>query len=144
MTALVLVWMLTSGSKEAVIEERVDTQEINYVFDNQGKLVLDQIIWYRWRWWNGKYECHLVDWRLCFKCPGCYYVDRLPSGDRRTVFYDEKSGVIRIIIAKVHDETRSLYDREMTERDRLPEARRELLVPSESERKKRQVSEVSN
>ena len=109
---------------EDVARERVDLMEVNHFYDEQGRLVFDQIIFYDWSPEHSRYMVRA--WRMV-KNPA-----QLPERDWRdggylTVWQDGE--VLRRIRAESMRETWTQYDPELIEREYLPrERRRELRV----------------
>lgn len=109
---------------EDVARERVDLMEVNHFYDEQGRLVFDQIIFYDWSPEHSRYMVRA--WRMV-KNPA-----QLPERDWRdggylTVWQDGE--VLRRVRAESMRETWTQYDPELIEREYLPrERRRELRV----------------
>ena len=109
---------------EDVARERVDLMEVNHFYDEQGRLVFDQIIFYDWSPEHSRYMVRA--WRMV-KNPA-----QLPERDWRdggylSVWQDGE--VLRRVRAESMRETWTQYDPELIEREYLPrERRRELRV----------------
>ena len=146
-----ILWVVFLLIPEYVIVDSTDRVEVNHVFSNEGRLVFDQIIWWNWSLDNDCYE--VVDWRLLkdVRCEkenrrrvweadhpkGPPYLAEWHSGHacpvkRQGVYVsewrDEKHNVMRRVWAATSLETWSNYDREIVERDILPEAARKFLT----------------
>ena len=119
-----IVVALGLNPTEDVARERVDLMEVNHFYDEQGRLVFDQIIFYDWSPEHSRYMVRA--WRMV-KNPA-----QLPERDWRdggylTVWQDGE--VLRRIRAESIRETWTQYDPELIEREYLPrERRRELRV----------------
>ncbi len=105
--------------------DRVDVVEINHFFDEQGRLVFDQLIFYDWCAVQKRYNVR--DWRL-LKSPAQIPVRNWKDRDYVAVWHDFKErDVLRKVVAKMIRETWTQYDPELLEREFLPqEKRREL------------------
>lgn len=55
---------LSSDSRkpDQVLTDKVDVVEVNHFYDEQGRYVFDQVIYYDWNRYEGRYD--VVDWRL--------------------------------------------------------------------------------
>lgn len=100
------------------VRDTVDVAEVNHFYDEQGRLVFDQLILWDW---DGKRH-QVVAWRL-IKCRRM-----LPMrGDRGYAMTFLDGETMRRVEAKSARETWTQYDPELWERGELPkEARREL------------------
>ena len=111
---------------EDVVVESVDLIEINHCYDDEGKHVFDQILFYDWSTQDGQY--HVRAWRM-LKHPS-----QVPHRDSVTGLYEATwydSRVLRRVRATTVRETWTQYDPEVAARSQLPkELRRELLRPS--------------
>jgi hypothetical protein len=102
--------------------DKVDLMEINHFHDEKGNLVFDQIIFYDWSPYHGRYQVR--DWRLLKTAA------QLPQRDWRqrgfvAVWHD--GDVLRKVRSDAVRESWTQYDPELTEREFLPkESRREL------------------
>jgi hypothetical protein len=102
--------------------EPVDLIEVNHLYDEQGRLVFDQIIFYDWSPRDSHYMVRA--WRLV-KSPA-----QLPKQDFRTggytaVWHDGE--VLRHVWAQSKRETWTQYDPDLIEREFLPKERRKEL-----------------
>jgi hypothetical protein len=102
--------------------DRVDLIEINHFYDDHGRLVFDQTIFYDWSADDSHY--HVRAWRL-LKNPS-----QMPARDWRQGNYVavwQDGDVLRKVQAETVRETWTQYDPELIERDYLPkDQRREL------------------
>ena len=109
--------------KEAV--DQVDLVEINHFYDEQGRLVFDQIIFYDWSSAQSRYNVR--DWRL-LKKTAQVPLRNWRDGDFVAEWHDFKDrDLLRKVKAKMIRQTWTQYDPELLEREFLPqEKRREL------------------
>jgi hypothetical protein len=117
-----LVVVLGIHPQEDVARESVDLIEINHFYDEHGRLVFDQVIFYDWSPRDSRYMVRA--WRLV-KNPS-----QLPQRDWRDGGYTavwQDGEVLRDVHATAMRETWTQYDPELVEREYLPkEKRREL------------------
>lgn len=111
--------------REDVATERVDLIEVNHFYDEQGRLVFDQLLFYDWSHNDGRYQ--LRAWRMVKNN------SQLPHRNWQTGDYVatwQDGDVLRKISAPTTRESWTQYDPELTEREFLPkEKRRELRSP---------------
>lgn len=105
------------------IVDRVDLVEVNHFYDERGKLVFNQLLFYDWRPFQSEYEVRA--WRLLKGR------DQRPERDHRsgewvTIFHD--GGIFREVRAAAIRETWTQHDPELTERDNLPKEKRRGLT----------------
>ncbi len=117
-----LVVALGLNPTEDVSREKVDLMEVNHFYDEQGRLVFDQVIFYDWSPEHSRYMVRA--WRLV-KNPS-----QLPERDWRdggylSVWQDGE--VVRRVQADSMRETWTQYDPELVEREYLPKERRKEL-----------------
>ena len=111
-----------AGGTHDVATDQVDLIEYNHLYDEQGRHVLDQLIFYDWSRSESRYQ--IRDWRLIKS------KKQVPHRDERrglyvATWYDGDS--IRQVRAVSVRETWTQYDPELVEREFLPkEQRREL------------------
>jgi hypothetical protein len=122
LTAAFLVAVLSMGSHHdrIVLEESVDVVEVNHMFDDDGKPVLDQLLFYRWN--RDRHE--LIDWRSV-KSPECLPACR---GGRWECVWVDGIQLRRIRVGSVR-ESWTQWDPELIDRDVLPTDRRQKLRP---------------
>lgn len=110
--------------QDFVVRESVDLVETNHFYDEHGRLVFDQVIFYDWSAGDSRYNVRA--WRLV-KNPA-----QLPQRDWKDGGYSamwQDGEQIRRIHSKSIRETWTQYDPELVEREYLPkERRRELLT----------------
>ena len=134
------------------VEQHVDRIELNHLYDGDGRLVLDQVIF--WEWSRSDCRFHVVDWRLIKNCripseeqkrewdtshpDGPPYVPRAIAvhawpdvgiDDCNPVcdWYDEKTRENRRVTGRTFIETWTLNDPELRNREVLPQNRRRGL-----------------
>ena len=111
--------------REDVATERVDLIEVNHFYDDQGRLVFDQLLFYDWSHDDGRYQ--LRAWRMV-KNNAQLPQRNWQSGGYSAIWQD--GDVLRKISAPTTPESWTQYDPELTEREFLPkERRRELRSP---------------
>ena len=138
--------------------DRVDLIEINHFYDGNGRLVLDQIVFYDFNSFKSEYEC--IDWRLIkngrkkyskeelFKKKveilkskvekppfvpewiGCSEVPLYNRRNRMWVsrFYDYKDRKYRVVQSTCYRETWTLVDVELANREIFPRGQRRELT----------------
>lgn len=123
-----LAWMLLALSTvplDAAARDSVDVIEVNHFYDEQGRLVFDQCIYYDWTPAACRHQVR--GWRL-IKSP-----NQLPrrdwAGGGYTAVWHE-GDLLRVVRAGSVAETWTQYDPELLERENLPkERRRDLTTP---------------
>ena len=108
--------------REDVARESVDLIELNHFFDEHGRLVFDQVIFYDWSSADGRYNVRA--WRLV-KNPA-----QLPQRDWATGGYSamwQDGEQLRHVQSRSIRETWTQYDPELVEREYLPKERRKEL-----------------
>jgi hypothetical protein len=108
--------------REDVARESVDLIELNHFYDEHGRLVFDQVIFYDWSAAEGRY--HVRAWRLVKNS------SQLPQRDWATGGYTamwQDGEQLRHIQSKSIRETWTQYDPELVEREYLPKERRKEL-----------------
>ena len=102
--------------------DRCDLMELNHFYDEQGRLVFDQVIFYDWSDDDAR---HMVRaWRLV-KHPSQLPQRDWSGGGYAAVWQDGE--VLRHVRAKFFRETWTQYDPELDEREHLPKERRKEL-----------------
>jgi len=105
-----------------VLVDRCDVVEVNHLYDDEGKHVFDQVIWYDWHHDAGRFE--VVDWRLV-KCDSI-----LPLADYQCEEYSQTwmdGETLRRVWSKSMRESWTQYDPELVERESLPKDSRRGL-----------------
>lgn len=117
-----IVVALGLNPTEDVAREKVDLMEVNHFYDEQGRLVFDQVIFYDW---SPEHSRHMVRaWRLV-KNP-----TQLPERDWREGGYLavwQDGEIVRRVQAASMRESWTQYDPELVEREFLPKDRRKEL-----------------
>lgn len=107
---------------EAVVIDYVDVTEINRVYDECGKLVFTQAIYWTWDPWCCRLQVRA--WRMVKNFD---QYPRVDHGSESAFSLWNDSGVLREVRAKAVRESWTQYDPEMNEREVIPkELRREL------------------
>ena len=144
--------ILAANPQFATLFDVVDRVEVNSVFNCDGKLVFDQAIW--WRWNSDESRFDVADWRILigvrrrneaaairWAANNFHGPDYLPEfvGGHATPrseqcgfvseWLDERHNCWRRVVASECVWTSSNYDREVFERDVLPESKRIRLAP---------------
>lgn len=118
--------LLATNPVELTVRERCDMAEVNHFYDEQGRLVFDQIIFYDWC--NRDERHHVRAWRMV-KHPGQLPQFDWQRGEWASQWQDGE--VLRRIASGSMRETWTQYDPELIEREWLPrERRRELFNPN--------------
>ena len=114
---------LGTSPQQDVARETVDLIEINHFYDEHGRLVFDQVIFYDWSQDDARYMVRA--WRLV-KNPA-----QLPQRDWKDGGYAavwQDGDLMRHVRAKSFRETWTQYDPELIEREFLPKERRKELM----------------
>jgi hypothetical protein len=115
---------------EAVVADHVDVIEINHFYDEHGKLVFDQVLYFDWSPSQSRYNVRA--WRLLKSSAQVPQKD-WQRGDYVARFYD--GDALREIRATSVRETWTQYDPELIEREFLPKERRRELRSLSGQRK---------
>ena len=127
-----LACLCGSSPREDVASEQVDLVEVNHFYDDQGRHVFDQVIFYDWYASESRYNVRA--WRLV-KNPSQLPQRDWAGGGYSAMWQDGEQ--IRHIRSKSIRETWTQYDPELVEREFLPkEKRKELRTVSVSKTKK--------
>jgi hypothetical protein len=125
LTVTLAISSFAISPREDVATERVDLIEVNHFYDDQGRLVFDQLLFYDWSHDDGRYQ--LRAWRMV-KNNAQLPQRNWQSGGYGAIWQD--GDVLRKISAPSIRESWTQYDPELTEREFLPkERRRELRSP---------------
>lgn len=111
-----------SSGNEIPANDRVALVEVNHYYDEYGKHVFDQLIFYDWNEENGRYD--VVAWRLI------KHDTMLPTTDYDRGCYNVTwmdGDFPRLVRVEQIRETWTQYDPELLERDALPESKRREL-----------------
>jgi hypothetical protein len=105
-----------------VTRESVDLIELNHFYDEHGRLVFDQVIFYDWSASEARYNVRA--WRLV-KNPAQLPQRDWAAGGYTAMWHDGEQ--IRHLRSKSIRETWTQYDPELVEREYLPKERRKEL-----------------
>ncbi len=117
-----IVVALGTSPQQDVARESVDLIEVNHFYDEHGRLVFDQVIFYDWSAGDARYMVRA--WRLV-KNPA-----QLPHRDWRDGGYAtlwQDGEVLRHVRSRSIRESWTQYDPELVEREYLPKERRKEL-----------------
>ncbi len=117
--ALVAFLAITSNPTIETVSDQVDLIEVNHFYDENGRLVFDQIIFFDWSEVHGRY--HVRAWRL-LKRPSQIPQRDWQRGGYVTTWHD--GDVLRQVRSVAVRETWTQYDPELAEREFLPKDRR--------------------
>lgn len=122
-TYAVVFWsVLALNPQDDVVRDEVDLVEFNHLYDEHGKRMLDQLIYYDWCPVACRYQ--VVAWRLV-KNPAQVPRRDWRSGEFHATWHD--GDVLRQVRAKSMRETWTQQDPELVEREFLPKERRRDL-----------------
>jgi hypothetical protein len=113
---------LNIAPREDVARESVDLIELNHFYDEHGRLVFDQVIFYDWSANDARYNVRA--WRLV-KNPAQLPQRDWSSGRYSAMWQDGEQ--LRHIQSKSFRETWTQYDPELVEREYLPKEKRKEL-----------------
>ncbi len=120
-TVVLFLCLLLSSivPRTKVVRETFDLVEVNHFYDENGKLVFDQCMWYLWEYPNPTYNLHA--WRLV-KVPSIIPVKDYKMNAYVSLWDD--GDIQRVVYAKHIKETWTQYDPELVEREVLPKEER--------------------
>ena len=127
--------MVSLNPIEDLPTDHVDLVELNHYYNEKGRHVLDQVIFYDWSSEAGRYQ--IRDWRMIKR------VSQIPRRDWRlggyvAVWHDPLEGnVLRKMHAANLRETWTQYDPEIVERSFLKKDKRRKLARGRSSRRTR-------
>lgn len=138
-TTTICATLLTLGiaPREDVARESVDLIELNHFYDEHGRLVFDQVIFYDWAAGESRYNVRA--WRLV-KNPSQLPQRDWASGGYSAMWQDGEQ--IRHIRSKSIRETWTQYDPELVEREFLPKEKRKELRTVSATKPKKAVASV--
>lgn len=117
----VLLTLFAAIPNETVLDDSFDRVELNHFYDDEGRHIFDQVIWYDWDIHN-RHTIHA--WRLV-KNPSVIPILNRETGLYQSIFFD--NDVLRKVTAKYYIETWTQYDVELVDREFLKkELRRDL------------------
>ncbi len=122
-TTAVVLASLCSNLREGVARDHVDLIEVNHFYDETGKLVFDQVIFYDWSVEHGRYNVR--DWKL-LKKTGQIPVRNWSKGEFLAVWYD--GDTLRVVRSSSVRESWTQYDPELLEREYFPKEKRAGLM----------------
>jgi hypothetical protein len=105
-----------------VAHDVVDLIEVNHFYDEHGRLVFDQVIFYDWCCSQTRYQVRA--WRL-LKNPAQVPTRNFSTGEYETIWHD--GDVLRRVRAGSFRESWTQHDPELREREYLPKDRRREL-----------------
>lgn len=121
MIALILVSFIGSGD---IVGDKCDLIEVNHFFDDDGRHVFDQQIFFDWSPAAGRYQVR--GWRLIKSSR--QHPEWMPDGSYRIIWQDGE--ILRKVRAASVRESWTQYDPELLEREYLPkEHRTDLTQP---------------
>lgn len=118
----VLVTVCGLSPQEDVASEQVDLIEVNHFYDDQGRHVFDQVIFYDW---DQDFSRHMVRaWRLV-KNPAQLPQRNWKDNSYVAIWHD--GDVLRKVQAPTMRQSWTQYDPELVEREYLPKEKRKEL-----------------
>ena len=120
--ALIAIAALAIVPHELVSLDTADIIELNHFYDEEGRKVFDQVIFWEWR--EAEAAFHVVAWRM-WKSPSQTPERDWQRGGYKAVWHD--AGRLRAVRATSFHETWTQYDPELEDRRLLaPDRRRGL------------------
>lgn len=115
-----IVLLLSIIPQSLTLAETTDVVELNHFYDDNGRHVFDQVIWFDW---DARHCRHQVRaWRLV-KCPS--HVPQRTVGGYVTLWVEESG--LRKVTAMSMRETWTQFDPELVERETLAKEKRKGL-----------------
>lgn len=109
----------------SVVCDRVDLMEVNHYYDERGRLVFQQVIFYDWHQDHGRFGVR--DWRVVKK-PG-QIPHKSGDGNYVVVWNDAEQGnTLRKVYAPAITYTWTQYDPELVNREFIPKDHRRRLA----------------
>ncbi len=105
-----------------ITEDRVDLVEVNHLYDEQGRRLFDQVIFYDWSADQRRFNVRA--WRLV-KSPSQLPLKHV-SGGFVSIWHDDRT--LRRVVAKSKRESWTQYDPELIDRQFLPKDKRPNLT----------------
>ncbi len=130
---LQIILLLGAVGPEAALQDRVDVQELNHFYNEEGKLVFHQIIYYEWQPYSVLRESgvreegwryQVVDWRLV---RGPDIIPQYDHARKAWVALFQDGDDMRRVESTGFRETWTQYDPELVEREWLDKERRRKL-----------------
>ncbi len=134
-TLSAIVVSLGIAPRGDIARETVDLMEINHFYDEHGRLVFDQVIFYDWSKDDARYMVRA--WRL-IKNPAQVPQRDWKEGGYLAVWQDGE--LFRHVRSQSFRETWTQYDPELVEREYLPKERRKELMTVKVNRSQRPSS----
>ena len=126
MVAFLLTAISTGSSHSMVARQSVDLIELHHSYDDVGRHVFDQIVFYEWS--DERQNYRVIAWRMVKRDEQLPVRTWNPRG-YRCIWQDE--GILREVWSPLFRETWSQHDPERANRKLFPEASRpELAQPS--------------
>lgn len=123
MHALLIIAALAINPPQDVAREGFDLLERNRFYDEQGRLVFEQILFYDWSPHADRFNVQA--WRLV-KTPNQIPERDHEAGDFVAVWQDGE--ILRAVRSEMYRESWTQYDPELVEREYLPKERRRDLL----------------
>lgn len=120
MFALIFYFAFAVLPRPAITEDRVELVELNTYYDDHGKLLFSQLIFYNWDKENSRYE--IIDWRF-YRAEATLFSFR--GTGSLVILYDDDR--LRKIQCKFFRDTHTQYDPETLDREILPKEKRKKL-----------------
>lgn len=127
MLSILALALLAVVPQDSVTRETVDLVELNHFYDENGRLVFDQVIFYDWSPKDARYNVRA--WRLVKD------TSQVPQRDWRDGCYSalwHDGEQLRKVQSQSIRETWTQYDPELMEREYLPKERRKELRPAKN------------
>ncbi len=121
-TTLASLILFATIPVDLTANDTADLVELNHFYDEEGRKVFDQVIWYDWNETYSRFD--VIDWRLV-KCESILPVVDRERGGYSQVWWDGESA--RVVKSKGMRETWTQYDPELCERESLAKDQRRGL-----------------
>lgn len=119
---ILLLAVLSDGAPLRLAQDRVDVVELNHFYDENGRLVFDQVIF--WEWCRDSERFQIVAWRL-LKTPTQVPLRDWQRGGYVTIWMDASR--LRYVRGTAFRESWSQVDPELLERQYKPTGERKEL-----------------
>ncbi len=123
-SAFVLVCFSILPQPPTAIHDYVDCVERNHFYDEEGRLIFEQFIFYRYLRGDGEFE--VIGWRL-LKDNSQLIIRDWKDGGYSALWKDGE--IWRSVRARMYRETWLQHDPELCEREKLPKEKRKELSP---------------
>jgi len=120
--ALLIAALSILPQPDSALKDACDLTEVNHYFDEHGRIVFDQLIWWDWNHNARRFECR--DWRLA-KQPSQLPCRDWDRGGYVTTWQDGEQ--MRIVRSRDFRETWLQFDPELYDRELLPKECRRVL-----------------